>query len=98
MMRYSFHPAADRELLEAFNHYQDLGERLGYGFLDEVEEAVRFLLEYPEGAPRIKAEVRRYSLSRFPYSIFYRLRKDHLRILAVAHQSRRPFYWIGRLR
>src|SRR5262245_773667 len=96
-MRYSFHPAADRELLRAFNHYQDLGERLGYRLLDEVESAIRLLLEYPEAAPRVMAEVRRYPLNRFPYSIFYRLRKDHLRILAVAHQSRRPLYWIGRL-
>lgn len=96
-MRYSFHPAADRELLEAFNYYENRVERLGYDFLNEVEEAVRFLLTYPEAAPRVAQEVRRYTLNRFPYSIFYRLRRGGLRILAVAHQSRRPFYWIGRL-
>jgi plasmid stabilization system protein ParE len=32
-------------------------------------------------------------VKRFPYSVFYRLREDHVRILAVAHQKRRPFYW-----
>lgn len=96
-MRYSFHPAADRELLKAFNYYEDRVERLGYDFLSEVEDAVQFLLAHPEAAPRVAAEVRSYTMDRFSYSIIYRVRKDHLRILAVAHQSRRPFYWIGRL-
>lgn len=96
-MRYSFHPAANRELLEAFNHYEDQVEQLGFRFLQEVEKAVGLLLVYPEAAPRIAGEVRCYTLNRFPYSIIYRLRRDRLRILAIANQSRRPFYWIGRL-
>jgi plasmid stabilization system protein ParE len=96
-MRYSFHPAADRELLEAFNYYEDRVESLGYGFLDEVEKAIQFLLAHPEAAPRVGAEVRSYTLDRFSYSLIYRIRRDRLRILAVAHQSRRPYYWIGRL-
>jgi toxin ParE1/3/4 len=95
-MRYSFHPAADRELLEAFKYYEDRVERLGFDFLQEVERAVGFLLAYPEAAPRVTGEIRCYTLNRFPYSIIYRARKNRLRILAVANQSRRPF-WIGRL-
>jgi plasmid stabilization system protein ParE len=36
-------------------------------------------------------------LSRFPYHIYYRLlESDDLRILAVAHNHRRPEYWGGR--
>jgi hypothetical protein len=35
-------------------------------------------------------------LARFPYSILYRVRADHIRVLAIAHQNRRPFYWRGR--
>lgn len=97
LTRYIFHPAANRELLEAFNHYEDQVEGLGDDLLQEVERAIQLLLAYPEAAPRVTSEVRRYTLNRFPYSLIYRARKDRLRILAIAHQSRRPLYWIGRL-
>ena len=35
-------------------------------------------------------------LLRFPYSLVYSVREHEMRILAVAHQKRRPFYWRGR--
>lgn len=99
MKQYRIHPAADRELFEAFNYYEDQVEGLGYDFMAEVEESVRFLLAYPDAAPQVAPGVRSRVLSRFPYSIiYYRVGKERLEILAVPHQSRRPFYWIGRLR
>lgn len=98
MKRPSVHPAANRELLEAFDYYEDQVAGLGEAFLIQFEESVSFLMTHPEAAPQLTSEVRHHPLSRFPYSIIYRLLKGHLRILAVAHQRRRPFYWIGRLR
>ncbi|WP_438003790.1 hypothetical protein [Sorangium sp. So ce321] len=41
-------------------------------------------------------DVRWWLVRRFPYSVLYRVRDDHIRILAIAHQNRRPFYWRGR--
>jgi hypothetical protein len=35
-------------------------------------------------------------MRRFPFSIVYSVGGDNLRVLAVAHQSRRPRYWRGR--
>ena len=40
-------------------------------------------------------------MSRFPYSLIYRIEKvgqrDQIFILAVAHQKRRPRYWAKRI-
>ena len=36
------------------------------------------------------------TMLRFPYSLVSSVREHELRILAVAHQKRRPFYWRGR--
>ncbi len=33
---------------------------------------------------------------RFPYSLVYSVRPNEIRIVAVAHQKRRPFYWRAR--
>lgn len=32
----------------------------------------------------------------FPYSIFYQVTSDEIRVVAVAHHRRRPSYWADR--
>jgi len=93
----TFNRLAERELAEAVEFYE--GARLGLGeeFLDEVDHAIIFLGRYPEAAPRVGREIRSFVLPRFPYSLIYRpLGSGQIRILAVAHQKRRPRYWIRR--
>ncbi len=97
-MRITFHPAARRELREARGFYEKERERLGEEFLARIVEATDLIATHPKAAPEIVPQVRRCVVGRFPYSLIYTLlKKEHLSILAVAHQSRRPFYWIGRL-
>jgi hypothetical protein len=40
--------------------------------------------------------VRRVPVPRFPYHLAYMILKDDIRILAVAHDRRRPCYWAPR--
>jgi len=56
---------------------------------------VRIRLDFPSAAP-LHAGVRKRLLTNFPYALLYSLREDEIRILAVSHQRRRPFYWQGR--
>ena len=41
--------------------------------------------------------VRRLVLKRFPFALAYLVQGDRVVILAVAHTSREPMYWIHRL-
>jgi hypothetical protein len=45
------------------------------------------------GSAVVEGDVRWWLVKRFPYSVLYRIRDDHIRILAIAHQKRRSFYW-----
>lgn len=56
-------------------------------FRDELREAVRYLASYPEGAPRVREEIRAKTLKRFPYSLLYRVSGDTVRILAIVHHA-----------
>jgi toxin ParE1/3/4 len=97
MKRALFNPLAARELVEAFEFYDQARRGLGDEFLHEVERALAFLDHYPEAAPKVGREVRRLVLPRFPYSLIYRhLGADQIRILAVAHQKRLLRYWTRR--
>ncbi|MET1082609.1 MAG: type II toxin-antitoxin system RelE/ParE family toxin [Burkholderiales bacterium] len=44
------------------------------------------------GAPG-RYRTRVVPLHKFPYSLIYRIQADTLRVLAIAHQRRRPGYW-----
>lgn len=101
-MRITLHPAAESELYEAAAWYDD--QRPGLGddllvevtrWLDAIAEEPRIWPEWPE-APILSPPIRRALTDRFPYAIAYQVYTDHVSILAFAHTSRKPFYWVGR--
>jgi len=92
----SFHELADFELNDATVFLELEREGLGLRFLTAVETAVTYIRDHPEASPVIIQSVRCKVLKRFPYSIMYSIKPDRIRILAVANQRRRPFYWHGR--
>ncbi len=90
-----FDAAAERELNEAVDFY-DLGAPASARSPLEVEHALTQVEKFPEAAEPLRHGVRRRLLHTLPYVLLYSLRSDEVRILAVAHQRRRPFYWEGR--
>ena len=92
----SFHPMAEMEMNEAAEYYETREIGLGTAFIDEVERAINSIQQYPESAHIIVKSIRRKILWRFPYSLIYSINPDSIRILAVASQKRRPFYWRNR--
>lgn len=91
-----FHELAESELNEASAYYARARPGLGDAFVTEVQHAVDALATSPLAGMAVEQDVRWWLLRRFPYSVLYRVRGDHIRILAIAHQKRRPFYWQGR--
>lgn len=97
-MNYSLHPEALADLREAATFYREqAATSLSLLFLEEFEQSINKLLQHPGlGAPWRGRGRRRYLMKHFPYSLVYTLSGDEIRILAVAHHSRRPDYWAGR--
>jgi toxin ParE1/3/4 len=61
-----------------------------------IEHTVSLLLEHPGlGSPTVHGK-RRVLMRRFPFALIYAVVDDEVRILAVAHASRRPGYWSER--
>ena len=97
MTQVIFHPAARRELEEAIDSYNAERQGLGRELREEVQRVLALLTKFPRLGQPVRGSVRRMMLSRFPYHIYYRLlESNNLRILAVAHNRRRPEYWVGR--
>ena len=101
MASYAFHSEAAEEYLAATQYYLDQASPLvAAAFVAEVETAVQTLLASPTTWAVIEEpQIRRYLLTRFPYSIYYRWEPDRARvsIYALMHFSRHPDYWHERL-
>lgn len=98
LRKYKFHRQAREEFFAALRSYRQEKIEVGEAFAAHVRHAIDLILQHPEIAPAIgRKRVRRKVLQRFPYSLFYVIEPDRIRILAVAHQSRRPGCWTSRL-
>ena len=92
---------ADAEMAEAARWYETHNRGLGTDFLEAVDTVVARIA----GTPRMGAlvpgvsdqAIRRRPVRRFPYHVVYMELPDRLQILAIAHDRRRPRYWVGRL-
>ena len=96
MARASFHPLAERELIDAAQYYEHESPGLGSLFLDAAERCERAIIEHPRAGADIRGGVRRRLLRTFPYALLYTASSTDIRILAVMNLRRRPLYWVGR--
>jgi hypothetical protein len=69
---------------------------LGLEFLSEVISGTATVSQAPDRWPEIEPGIRRYRIRRFKYAIIYRIRADHVEVIAVMHLARMPGYWRGR--
>jgi hypothetical protein len=96
-MKFSFHPDAERELIEAVNYYNISLEGLGNDFSLEVYFSIQRIITYPHAWQAVTDNTRRCLVSRFPYGIIYNAGNDAILIVAVMHLHKHPDYWKTRI-
>lgn len=96
-MKVRFSTLAQQELDDAVLYLGLEFEGLGERFKSEVKAAVLRIARYPLAWSVERGDVRKCLLHKFPYKLRYSIESDHIFIIAVAHQHRRPDYWIDRL-
>ena len=95
-MKVIFSKYAKLELEGAIRFYELEFKGLGRRFKEEVKKAAIRISEYPEAWSVERGDVRKCLLHRFPYKLLYSLEGDHIFVIAVAHQHRKPDYWIDK--
>ena len=95
MTRYF--PEAEVELNAAAQFYEDRQSGLGHDFLSAIEGAIQSIELAPRRWPVVRGPIRRCLVSKYPYSILYADYHDEIVVIAIAHLSRNPSYWLSRL-
>jgi plasmid stabilization system protein ParE len=88
---------AQKEMDDAVLYYEVKQPGLGSKFKEAVRQSIDRLKKYPTSWPIESGEVRKFFVHKFPYKILYSIQEQNIVILAVAHQHRKPGYWIERL-
>jgi plasmid stabilization system protein ParE len=97
MKPVKYHPLAASELVESAKFYEARRDLLGDAFLDLVEEAVSEICARPKWGHPGQTGARSWKVRRFPFRIVYLEHRERIWIVAVAHLSRKPGYWLNRL-
>lgn len=92
-----FHEGALSDVKSAVDWYRERSHKAALDFIEELNRAVDTIRQGPDRWPISKNNVRRFLLWRFPFAVIYSATESVLTIWAVAHASRRPEYWAGRL-
>ena len=97
MKPVTIHREAEAELAESVAFYESRSAGLGLEFESAARAAVTRIQNAPELFPARKNGARRFVMDRFPFIIHYLDLHDTIWIVAFAHTSRKPDYWLKRL-
>lgn len=92
---------ANRDVDQALADYLDQGaDQAAVGLIDALEQAYAHIGRHPAtGSPRCQhelglPELRAWSLSLYPYMVFYIERQDHIDVWRVLHSQRDTPAWL----
>lgn len=92
MNSLQFLERAQLEIEESSEWYEKQSPGLGSRFIDAVEEKMKFIIQSPELFPIKRGSYREAPLTKFPFSIVFKFRKQEnsIVIFSVFHNSRNP--------
>lgn len=103
-MNLRVHPEVDGEVEAAVNYLNAERPNAGHQFFAEYQVHLQRILGDPWSLPKLETaprrlDIRRTLIRRYHYLVIFEMRSDdEILVLAVAHGSRRPNYWMKRRR
>lgn len=92
-MRVTIHAQADREARKAMRWYEKQRAGLGRTLRARLDEALDRIAFDPEVGAKYRGPFHFMRVKQFPYAIYYCKLADHIWVVAIAHERRRPNYW-----
>lgn len=83
-------PAAEDDLRDIADWYEEKQKGLGTKFLDRLKAAGESISQHPKSFRVVKDHIRAIRLKDFPYTVYYVIELQKIVILAVIHARRAP--------
>lgn len=95
-MTFEFLDSAHIEYQEAIDFYNLQSNGFGSKFAAEIDSTIFIIKNYPESFSVFTKHIRKAVVNVFPYNIIYTIHKNLILVIAIAHQHRKPNYWLKR--
>lgn len=100
-MKLSLLAEAEAEIESARRYLNRQAHELGTRFLNDLDLTLLDISERPTSFPKMETlpddePYQRALLRIFPYAVIFEILTEEILIVAVAHTSRRPNYWLHR--
>jgi hypothetical protein len=82
--------------MQASARYDSERTGLGAEFEFEVQAVLERIREHSDRYPIAVRDIRFAIARRFPFSVYYRIRRSHIDVLSIFHESRDPAEWQSR--
>jgi plasmid stabilization system protein ParE len=90
-------PDAEEYLATGKDWYDRQKSGLGERFLQATSMTFEHIADSPEQHAKVHDEVRRVTMRRFPYVVYYIASADAVEIIGVLHGARHPRVWQSRI-
>ena len=98
-LEFEINEEAEKEFYDIIDYYKQFNLSLPHDFIQEFEDAVQHVIEFPNSGHPYLHQTKRIFLNRFPYAIVYKYYDDNLIIVfAIIHMKRKPGYWDKRVK
>ncbi len=77
-MIVNFLQEAEEEIVKASSFYQQQSSGLGIDFIREVQKTCRLILTSPKASPKVRNDIRRKLVRRFPFAVLYEIDHDSI--------------------
>ncbi len=94
--RFLVEPEAEAELEEAFAWYEGRVTGLGSEFTRMYALSSLRSVEILTSFARVRNDIRRALVRRFPYAVYYVAESEQIAVIAVVHTRRHPRRWQSR--
>lgn len=92
-MKLNIRREAEQDIDYAFGWYRINAPHVANRFLDALDAVFALIVERPELFPVAYRDLRRATVRRFPFSVYYRVNDADVTVFAVLHQHRADEIW-----
>jgi toxin ParE1/3/4 len=90
MLKYKLHRDAQLDISEVIQYYENERPGLGSDFFNEFQATLNLIRRHPKIGAVKEENIRKFSLDRYIYDIFYYIKNDTICVAGILHQHRDP--------
>ena len=87
---------AESDFDKSYDYYYDISPDIGDAFFKSINACFEAIQELPLSYQVIHRNIRRFTLKRFPFVIYYVVDNQTIKIITIFHTSRNPKIWSER--